>query len=374
MKRDDHVAVLVAFSGDGGVENMVVNLVSAWLAQGVRVDVVLIKSRGGHVQRLPAGATVFRLNALTTLTALPRIVGYLRTSRPPALLAVKDRAARAAIVARAIAGVPCRVVIRLGMHLSGSLAGKTVWRRWSRWLPVRWVYPHADRIITVSNDISDDLVKNAGLARDLFATLPNPVITPDFDQRMAAPLAHRWFDDGGPPVILGVGRLRPQKDFVTLLRAVGKLAMERSVRLVILGEGPQRASLIAWRDRLGLRDTVDLPGFVQDPLPWMARADAFVLSSAFEGSPNVLVEAMACGTPVVATDCPSGPRSILRHGALGPLVPVGDAAAMKRALAAVLDEPTPAGVLREAVGDFSAEASARRYGAILGLSTDTDCG
>jgi len=292
-------------------------------------------------------------------------VRYLRMRRPRALLAVKDRAARGAIVARALARVPCRVVIRLGMHLSGSLAGKTWLRRWSRWLPARWFYPHADRIITVTDDIADDLVENARLPRELFTTVPNPVITQDFDERMAMPVAHRWLNDPAESVILAVGRLRPQKDFVTLLHAFAELVRDRSVRLIILGEGPDRALLASLSESLGVGDHVDLAGFVDDPLPWMARADAFVLSSVYEGSPNVLVEAMACGTPVAATDCPSGPRAILQQGALGPLAPVGDVGALKRAMLLVLTEPVAGDLLRHGVRHFSADASARSYRGIL---------
>lgn len=361
MDANGRIAVLVAFSGDGGVENMVTNLVRAWLAEGVAVDLLLIKARGGHVARLPEEARVIRLNARTSLSALPAVIAYLRRERPPCLLAAKDRAGRIAILARWIARVPTRVVLRLGMHLSGSLAGKNALRRWSRWLPVRWLYPHADAFIAVSSGVADDMATHGRLPRDRFQVVANPVLPADWDQRRTASVDHPWLRDGGPPVLLAVGRLRPQKGFGVLLEALAGLRRERRARLIILGEGGEREALERQRDALGLAAVVDMPGFVTDPAPCMDRADVFVLSSVFEGSPNVLVEAMACGTPVVATDCPSGPREILTAAGCGRLVPVGDSRAMACAIAATLDAPDEPQRLRDAVTPYHAATSAHAY-------------
>jgi glycosyltransferase involved in cell wall biosynthesis len=283
------------------------------------------------------------------------------------MLAAKDRAGRLAILARWIAGVPTRVVIRLGMHLSGSLAQKSRLRRWSRWLPARWLYPYADGFIAVSDEVADDISEHAGLDRERFGVIPNPAVPPDVAVRQAAPVRHDWLSADAPlPVVLACGRLAPQKDFVTLLSAFAAVRERLQARLIILGEGPERARLAGLRSKLGLDPCVDFPGFVDDVLPWMARADVFVLSSAYEGSPNVLVEAMACGVPVVATDCPSGPARILRGGLLGPLVPVGDAERLASAICSTLAEPVPAATLIDAVSDYRTVTSARQYLAFLG--------
>lgn len=366
MGSERRITVLVAFTGDGGVETMIANLVSAWLDDGVQVDVLLIKARGRHVARLPSEARVFYLNAWTSLAALPAVASYLRRYRPAAMLAAKDRAGRLAILARWIAGVPTRVVIRLGMHLSGSLAQKSQLRRWSRWLPARCLYPYADGFIAVSDEVADDISEHARLDRERFAVIPNPAVPPDIGVRKAAPVRHDWLSaDASLPVVLACGRLAPQKDFITLLRAFAAVRERLAARLIILGEGPERARLTEVRNRLGLDPWVDLPGFVDDVLPWMARADVFVLSSAYEGSPNVLVEAMACGMPVVATDCPSGPARILRGGLLGPLVPVGNAERLADAICSTLAEPVPVSTLIDAVSDYDTVTSARRYLAFL---------
>jgi glycosyltransferase involved in cell wall biosynthesis len=154
-------------------------------------------------------------------------------------------------------------------------------------------------------------------------------------------------------VVLGVGSLTPRKDFPTLLRAFARLE-RRDARLLLLGEGPERPALAALAGELGISDRLDMPGFVPNPFAYMARAAVFVLSSTLEGLPGALVQALACGCPSVSTDCPSGPREVLEGGALGPLVPVGDDAAMAEAIAAVLASPPPREALKRAAARYDA--------------------
>jgi glycosyltransferase involved in cell wall biosynthesis len=160
---------------------------------------------------------------------------------------------------------------------------------------------------------------------------------------------------------MGVGRLNPQKDFGTLLRAFAALRREREARLIVLGEGEEREALARLAAELGVANDVDMPGFADNPYAHMSKAALFVLSSRFEGLPTVLVEAMACGTPVVATDCPSGPSEILEGGRLGGLVPVGDADALARAMAEALDRPVPTELLCARAADFAVERAVDRY-------------
>jgi glycosyltransferase involved in cell wall biosynthesis len=155
------------------------------------------------------------------------------------------------------------------------------------------------------------------------------------------------------------------KDYQTLIQAFAMIRARREARLLILGEGPLRAELEALIQRLGLAADACLPGFVTNPYAYMARASVLVLSSRYEGFPNVLAESLACGTPVVATDCETGPAEILDHGRFGRLVPVGDHAAMAGAIEATLDAPPNADSLRARAAVFSASSSARQYLALL---------
>jgi glycosyltransferase involved in cell wall biosynthesis len=183
--------------------------------------------------------------------------------------------------------------------------------------------------------------------------------------------AHPWLTAGGPPVVLGVGRLTAQKDFATLIGAFALVRKRRSARLLIIGEGEERARLLGLVSLLGLRDSVDLPGFEPNPLPSMRAAHLLVMSSTWEGFGNVLVEALYCGTPVVSTDCPHGPREILADGDYGRLVPVRDREALAVAILDTLDEAPDRQKLQRRAADFSVERSGDRYRETLGLTGAT---
>lgn len=363
-----HVAVLISYSGDGGVERMMNNLVRGFLDAGHAVDVVVLKTRGGHFQALPDGANVVPLGTQHAWLAVPALARYLRRVRPAALLAAKDRAGRAALRARRLAGVSTRVVLRIGNTLSASLAGRSAVRRWLRYRPIRRLYPLADAIVAVSRGVAEDVVATAGVDPERVHVVANPVIKPGLLEGAATRPDHPWLRDRDRPVILAVGRLTRQKDFPTLLRALARVLLERPVRLVILGEGEDRAALLRLAAQLDITDALDLPGFVDNVHAWMAHADLFVLSSAWEGSPNALTEALYLGAPVVSTDCRSGPREILDGGRIAPLVPVGDEAALARAILVTLRDPPDPGPLRAAAAEYTLERSATRY---LELLTST---
>jgi glycosyltransferase involved in cell wall biosynthesis len=200
---------------------------------------------------------------------------------------------------------------------------------------VKRFYPWSDYIIGNSSGVANDLVQVIGLPSDRIRVLYNPVITPKVREKARAPVNHPWFESGDP-ILLAVGRFTKQKDFPTLIRSFAKVHRNRQARLFILGEGPNRPELEALVRQLGLEAEVAMPGFVENPYGYMSKASVFVLSSRWEGLPTVLIEAMYAGAPVVATDCPSGPREILKDGAYGKLVPVGDADALAKAILSTL--------------------------------------
>jgi glycosyltransferase involved in cell wall biosynthesis len=362
------LAVLVSLSGEGGVERMVLNLVEAFAAEpGLTVDLVLIREESRHLGELPPTVNLVRLGVRHSALAVLPLAAYLRRVRPDALLAAKDRAGRAALRARRLARVPTRVVIRIGTTLSEALKGRGAVRRWLRCSPIRRLYGSADAIVAISQGVADDVAAIAGLPPARIAVIRNPVVTPRLAQLAAAPLPHPWLEDPSVPVVMGMGRLTRQKDFPTLVRAFAQLRRARPARLLIVGEGSERQALLDLAAREGVAADVQLPGFQRNPYPWLARARVFVLSSIWEGFGNVLAEAMALGTPVVATDCRSGPRELLADGRHGPLVPVGDPAAMARAIGEALDRPLPRDALKAAVREYDVELSARRYLEVLGL-------
>lgn len=367
--RSRRLAVMLSFSGQGGVERMMMNLVEGFAARGCRVELLALGAPGAAPSCLPAGVTGVDLGVRHSTLAVPALARYLRRHRPAALLVAKDRAIRSAALARRLAGVPTRLVGRLGTNLSASLEGQSALRRWSRYLPMRWLYPMVDAVVAVSEGVAQDTCRITGLPADRVPVIRNPVVTAALLAQARPVVDHPWFAQGEPPVILGVGRLTRQKDFSTLVRAFAELRRERPCRLLILGEGRERARLRALAEELGVAADLQLPGAVANPYAYLGRAALFVLASAWEGSPNALTEALALGTPVVATDCPSGPREILADGRYGPLVPVGDVSALAYAMAAVLEHPLAPQRLREAVLDYTVEASTAAYLRILGIET-----
>jgi glycosyltransferase involved in cell wall biosynthesis len=224
-------------------------------------------------------------------------------------------------------------------------------------------YVWADGIVAVSEGVAEHLSHTSGLPRDRITVIYNPVVSPQLTDKARQALEDPWFARNQPPVILSVGRLTMAKDYPTLLRAFVLLRKRREARLLILGSGETRAELEQLVRSLGIEQHVRMAGFVANPYAYMARAAVFVLSSAWEGLPGALIEAMACGCPVVSTDCRSGPAEILDHGRFGRLVPVGDAAKMAGAIALALDEGRGVATrdARERAMDFRVERATSAY-------------
>lgn len=347
---------------------MLVNLMRGFVDLGRPVDLLLAGTDSPHLARLPTAVRRVDLGSRHTLTAAIGLARYLQRERPEALLAAKDRAGRAAVVARRLAGTNTPIVLRLGTNLSAAMAGRSALNRWLRYAPIRRLYPGINRIAAVSQGVAEDTALIAGYPQERISVIRNPVVTPELIRDAALPCPHLWLSerrDRQLPVIVGAGRLQRQKDFPTLIQAFARLRRTRPCRLLIIGEGRARTALEQQIARLGLGADVALPGFQTNPYPFLANADLFALASAWEGSPNVLTEAMALGTPVVATDCPSGPREILDGGRFGPLVPVGDAVAMCDAMLRTLNHPPDRQTLMAATGDYTQNISAAHYLALL---------
>lgn len=372
LAQRPELAVLISFSGDGGVERMVLNLLRRFPEFGCATDLLTLKTEGGHFRAVPDSVRHVPLGVRHANTSIPALVRYLRRERPRALLAAKDRAGRAALLARRLAGVDTRVYVRLGNTLSASLAGAPALKRWVRYAPIRRLYPWADGLIAVSDGVATDVQETSGVPRERIHVIRNPVLTDAIEDMAHEPVEHPWLStEREEPVILAMGRLTRQKDFPTLLQAFAGLQAKRRARLIILGEGPDRGALEQQVQELHIGDRVSMPGFQDNPYAWLSQADLFTLSSAWEGSPNALTEALAMGCPSVSTDCPSGPREILEGGRYGALVPVGDADAMAVAMDDTLRAPLPAQTLRAAVAGYRDTASAGAYLRVMGLRDET---
>ena len=359
IKSQKRLALFLPTLAGGGAERTMLNLAQGITERGYTVHLVLAQAEGPYLAEVPESVRLVDLEAWRTLASLPALVRYLRRERPEALLSVLH-ANTIALWARRLAGVSTRVVVCEQNTLSIEAQQASDWR--DRILPRlnRRFYPWADGIVAVSKGVADDLAQVTGIPHERIEVVHNPVVTPELREKVQARLDHPWFAPNEPPVLLAVGRLTAQKGFPTLIQAFGRVRQARRARLLILGEGGQRPDLEALVRPLGLEQDVSLPGFVANPYPYMARASLFVLSSRWEGLPTVLIEASYCGAPIVSTDCPSGPREILRDGQYGQLVPVGDVAALARAIETVLAGKMPPPP-RESWRPFELETVVNQY-------------
>jgi glycosyltransferase involved in cell wall biosynthesis len=343
----------------GGAERIVLNLTQGIAERGLAVDLVLAAATGPLLDQVAPGVRLVDLKSPRVLRSIGPLARYLRNERPRALVSSMSHVNLVALWAAKLAGTAVPVVVTEHNTMSQS-ALEQGWLERNLWPPLlRGFYPWASHVVAVSRDAADDFARTVGLPRERVQVIYNPVIMPGMKSRAHQAPDHPWFA-GGPPVILGIGRLTRQKDFSTLIRAFAGVRRQRPARLIILGEGEDRGALEALVAELGLKDDVALPGFRDNPLAYLAASALFVLSSAWEGLPTVLIEALAAGTRVVSTDCPSGPREILQDGRLGSLVPVGDVSALSEAMAAALDcpaRPIPAGALQP----FTREAAVDNY-------------
>jgi glycosyltransferase involved in cell wall biosynthesis len=351
----------------GGAERVCVNLASGFLGRGIEVDFVLARAAGPLLAAVPPNVRLIDLGARRTVAAVLPLAAALRREKPEALISAPDHANLVALWASMLARTGTRVAITHHVHPSSSIRNTPKLQERLYPFLLHLFQGRAQVIVAVSQGVADDLARLACIQREHITVIYNPIVTDDFDQLAAAPCDHPWFAAGQPPVVVAAGRLTAQKDFSTLLRAFAILHGRRPARLIILGEGEERLHLEALAEQLGVHADLNLPGYSDQPFAFMSHSRVFVLSSAWEGFGNVLVEALACGTQVVATDCPSGPAEILENGKYGRLVPIGNAEALARGLEAALDAPLPSESLRQRAAAFSVEAAVDRYLQVLGL-------
>ena len=355
------IAIVAPMKAWGGIESTIVPLCDEFVDQGLIVDLLL--PRGGEApypEKLNRQVNVVDLNSGSKIATAFKMVAYIRQEEPDAILAAKDHSIKSALLARRFCRHKPRVVAKLTNHQS------TILRRRLKRILAFWAYPYADRFVAVSEGVKEDFVETFGVDRSRISVIYNPVITRDFPSRAAARLENDR-SEVQVPLIIAAGRLAWQKGFDVLVDAFWQFRKSRDGKLIILGEGAERAVIEAQIEKRGLTGDVELRGYVADPVPWMARASLFVLSSRHEGLGNVLVEALAAGAPVVSTDCPSGPREILEDGKLGQLVPVDDVEALADAMERTINHPPPAEERERSLERFRSGPVARQYLETMGL-------
>ena len=362
------LAVLAPTLG-GGIGRVIVNLVNGFVQKGIAVDVLVAKQDGPYLDLLAPCARIIKLPTTHMVSGIPFLARYLRQTKPYAVLTESMRCNALVLRARRFAGVSTKIFA--GIHNTYSMALESrdpskkirLLNRMKKYLPLN------DGIVAVSRGVAEDLIRLLDLSCERVKVIYNPVISDDIDYLARQKPGHSWFEKTTPPIILSAGRLHPQKDFPTLLKAFAVVSKNKPCRLMILGEGEERNKLEALVCELQLQGHVVFPGQVANPYAYMAQSKLFVLSSAWEGFGNVLAEALAVGTPVVSTDCQSGPREILQNGLYGALVPVGNVQALSQAIHDTLDHEIDSEFLKKSVQPFQVQTVVDQYFEYFGFSS-----
>ncbi len=354
------IAIFLASLRGGGAERSMLRLANGLAEEGLKIDLILAQKDGTYFSEISPQVNLVCLKTKRLLWGLPKLVKYLKQEKPTYLICALNYVNLIGLWARFIAGVPTRTIVTVRNTISPQLNQLVLKKRLIHRL-LHHSYLHAYFIVAISQGVADNLTATFNLPRHCIKVIYNPAFTPNLLLQAKETIDHPWFSPREPPVILGVGRLTQQKDFPTLIRAFAIAQQHYSARLMILGEGEERPRLAALVKELGLEDQVSLPGFVKNPFAYMDQAALFVLSSAWEGFGNVLVEAMAVGTPVVATNCKSGPEEILAGGKYGTLVAVGDVEGLAQAMLTTLNNPIASEVLQSRAKEFSQEKNTIEY-------------
>lgn len=357
--------VIVARYAITGVPLAQARLASALAARGHEVDLIIgYVAEGLPVPKLK-GVTVIHFKRPKARMVLFDMVRYLREAKPDAIFSAEDHLNAIVIASALLSGSKAKITGSSRVNPFDTYSKKILSKRWFLKRIMGALMWRANALTCVSKAMVDQY-------RTLFRNAPhacvyNIVDTPTARVRITEPVDHPWFIDSTIPTLVAAGQLGPWKGFSDLIAAVHIVAQEHPLRLVIFGEGEHRAALQAQINALGMEDKIHLDGHVSNPLKYFAHADAFVLSSLFEGMPNVLIEAMMAGCTPVATDCPTGPREILESGRYGYLVPVQDPDALAAGIKNALRSPVPPETLAEAIKPFQEDAVLAEHFRLLGL-------
>jgi glycosyltransferase involved in cell wall biosynthesis len=361
----DLAVILRAFEGGGAQRDMIL-LCNALAARGLRITILTLHPDGPLRALLHRAIAVAEIPGGQIRYAVPGLRRAFLDLLPAAVISSEASLNLCTLIAARTLPRNKRPKVVLREVGSPSFAQRHDPYAQNRiaYRILHWLYRHADRIVTLTEGARRDLRENFGVPdRKISVMLTNAVIPQATADRLK-----QWDGESGreQDLVVCIGRLSPEKDQRTLMRAMALLPAELPWRLAIVGDGAERPALEALARELGLEDRVSFTGYVADPFAFTMRARVAVCASIYEGLCNAIIEALACGTPVVSTDCPYGPTEILRGGRFGALTPVGDAAAMAQAIAAALREAPDRGPLRARGFDYTAARAADRFLEIIG--------
>ncbi|EMA26359.1 glycosyltransferase [Haloarcula argentinensis] len=341
----------------GGAEQVAITIMNGLAERGYDIDLLLSRANGELRSELSERVSIVELPpsktpAVGVAAHLPALISYLHRQKPAALFPHLEHPSIVCLIINRLLDAETTVIPTQHSAFGHEVEATSKDRIVERIVPR--LYPASDRIISVSEGVADSLVEQTPVDRDDVSVLHNPVDVERIRERASQPVDHRWVEDSDRDVVLFVGRHAGQKNLDGWVGAFERVVDKNpNARAIIAGKGQCRDDVMATVERRGLSDVVSLPGYVDNPYRYMAKADTFLLSSQYEGLPTVLIECLSVGCPIVSTDCPSGPREILSDGEFGTLVPVGDVDRLADAVCDTLADPPDPDRLRSRADDFS---------------------
>ncbi len=355
----EKIAIFIPTMEAGGAERVAISLTKGFLDYGIKADLVLVSAKGPLMNHLPVGVTVVNLKKGRTICAVFKLGAYLKKEKPTALISLMNHANIVAITAGVISRFKGHIMATEHNSIQFDLMGKGGLKNRLMLLLMRYVYKYADSVVAVSKGIVEEL--QTSLALKNVVCIYNPVDQPQLVDGNIKNTPPRATASGSCKTIVAIGRLSPQKNYNLLIKSFNLIRDSGHARLHILGEGIERPELEKMIEDLSLHGLVTLHGYVTAPFDWLCKADLFVLSSSWEGLPLVIIEALASGVTVVATDCHSGPAELLENGKYGYLVPVDDAEKMAKAILYALKNPLEPELLKKRAEDFSIPRITEQY-------------
>jgi glycosyltransferase involved in cell wall biosynthesis len=349
----------------GGVEKVFVTLANGLSKNNYSVDFVLSNAMGVHLSALDKEINVINLGKTHVATSFWGLTRYLRANQPPVIITGLSNANAAALLASRFFSRSTKTIITQHINWSQVLINNPSSKEVLVYYLSKYLYPLATRIVGISAGITNEIHNMRNIDPRKIVCIYNPVVTTQMLEFAKQQPHHKWFAKKNEPILIGAGRLEQQKDFETLIRAFHKVQSQIACKLIILGEGSERKKLERLIHDLNLTHRVELPGFFSNPYSFIAHADLFVLSSRYEGLPTVLIEAIGCKTPVVSTNCLSGPAEILDEGKYGKLVDVGNVDALAEAIIETIQKPLDKDFLMERAQLFSAENAINAYSDLI---------
>lgn len=374
MDKKIKITFLIGYLIGGGAEKVLTLILNYLDREKFQIDLICFQNTGNYPQKIPSHISIHELQLspaktpyqIPPLNLLPKFYKILAQTKPDVLFSFLPFTNLLAASTKIFCPNDYKVILNERIHLSSYRKNDKL--RLIKDFLVKILYPLADQIVSVSVETGKDLIRNYHIPENKITTILNPV-----DIEMIHTLSRRPSPDAESIpkkgiILISLGRLVPQKNYFSALKAIS-LIKEDIGCYVILGKGEQDMQLKQYTKELALQDKVLFLGFHENPYPFLTKADIFVLSSLFEGFPNVLLEAMACGLPCISTNCPSGPSEIIQNNETGLLVPVNDAATLAKAIKSLITDKTLRLKLSEAAKiraqDFSVPKITSQYEQVI---------